>query len=64
MCEIFGAYGWGEGVSLMKWLTDHMLVRGINEFVPHAFSPAFPDEDCPPHFTRGEITHSTHFLNN
>ena len=50
MCEIFGAYGWGEGVSLMKWLTDHMLVRGINEFVPHAFSPAFPDEDCPPHF--------------
>ena len=34
----------------MKWLTDHMLVRGINYFVPHAFSMTFPDRDCPPHF--------------
>ncbi len=51
MCEIFGAYGWGEGVRLEKYLTDHFLVRGINHYVPHAFSPkAFPDPDCPPHF--------------
>lgn len=50
MCEIFGAYGWAEGVKMMKWLTDFMLVRGINYFVPHAFSMRFPDEDCPPHF--------------
>lgn len=50
LCEIFGNYGWAEGVSFMKWLTDHMLVRGINRFVPHAFSPKFPDKDCPPHF--------------
>ena len=51
MCEIFGAYGWSEGVRLEKYLTDHFLVRGINTFVPHAFSPApFPDPDCPPHF--------------
>ncbi|WP_141503959.1 glycosylhydrolase-like jelly roll fold domain-containing protein [Paenibacillus luteus] len=51
MCEIFGAYGWSEGLKLMKWLTDHMLVRGINHFVPHAFSQKdFPDQDCPPHF--------------
>lgn len=51
MCEVFGAYGWGEGLKLMKWITDHMLVRGVNYFVPHAFSPkAFPDSDCPPHF--------------
>ncbi|HHX61057.1 MAG TPA: hypothetical protein GX707_10155, partial [Epulopiscium sp.] len=50
MCEIFGNYGWAEGVPLMKWLTDHMLVRGINKFIPHAFSPIFPDRDCPPHF--------------
>lgn len=51
MCEIFGAYGWSEGISLMKWLTDFMLVRGVNYFVPHAFSQnAFPDMDCPPHF--------------
>ncbi len=51
MCEIFGAYGWAEGLKLMKWLADHMLVRGVNYFVPHAFSMKdFPDRDCPPHF--------------
>ena len=51
MCEIFGAYGWTEGLKLMKWLADHMLVRGVNYFVPHAFSMKdFPDRDCPPHF--------------
>ena len=51
MCEIFGAYGWSEGVRLEKYLVDHFLVRGINHYVPHAFSPmAFPDPDCPPHF--------------
>lgn len=50
LCEIFGNYGWAEGVGLMKWLTDHMLVRGINHFTPHAFSMRFPDPDCPPHF--------------
>lgn len=51
MCEIFGAYGWAEGVKLMKWLVDHMLVRGVNYYVPHAFTMKdFPDPDCPPHF--------------
>lgn len=51
MCEIFGNYGWAEGVALEKYLADHFMVRGINRFVPHAFSPkAFPDPDCPPHF--------------
>lgn len=51
MCEIFGNYGWEEGVRLEKYLADHFLVRGINRFVPHAFSPKFfPDPDCPPHF--------------
>lgn len=53
LCELFGAYGWGEGVKLMKWILDHMLVRGINQFVPHAFSPLYPDPDCPPHFSAG-----------
>lgn len=53
MCEIFGAYGWAEGLPLMKWLADHMLVRGVNHFVPHAFSPKAPDPDCPPHFWHG-----------
>lgn len=51
MCEVFGAYGWAEGLKMMKWITDHMLVRGVNYFVPHAFSPKeYPDADCPPHF--------------
>jgi hypothetical protein len=50
MCEVFGAYGWAEGVPMMKWLMDYLLVRGVNRFVPHAFSPKFPDPDCPPHF--------------
>jgi hypothetical protein len=55
MCELFGAYGWREGLKLMKWMTDHLLVRGVNYFVPHAFSQAeFPDADCPPHmYARG-----------
>ncbi len=50
MCEIFGAYGWAEGTRIMKYLADHMLVRGINYFVPHAFSPKPNDPDCPPNF--------------
>ncbi len=51
MCEIFGNYGWEEGLRLEKYLTDHFLVQGVNHFVPHAFSPKeYPDPDCPPHF--------------
>ena len=50
MCEVFGAFGWAEGVPFMKWLMDFLLVRGVNHFVPHAFSPKYPDPDCPPHF--------------
>ena len=51
MCEVFGNYGWKEGVHLEKYLVDHFTVRGVNHFVPHAFSPApYPDPDCPPHF--------------
>lgn len=51
MCEAFGAYGWVEGLKMMKWITDHMLSHGVNVIVPHAFDPAdFPDWDCPPHF--------------
>lgn len=54
MCEAFGAYGWDEGTRQMKYITDHLLVRGVNRFVPHAFSAkAFPDPDCPPHFYAG-----------
>ncbi len=53
MCEIFGAFGFAEGMPFMKKLTDHMLASGVNRFVPHAFSPKFPDDDCPPHFHCG-----------
>ena len=50
MCEIFGAYGWAEGSRIMKYLIDHMLVRGINYYVPHGFSDKPNDPDCPPNF--------------
>jgi hypothetical protein len=38
---------------MMKWLTDFMLVRGQNHFVPHAFNPRYPDPECPPYFFAG-----------
>ena len=64
LCEIFGNYGWAEGNSFMKWLTNHMLVRGINEFTPHAFSMKYPDPDCPPHFyARGMNPQFPYFKN-
>ena len=50
MAEVFGAGGWAEGSQTCKWLIDFLLVRGVNHFVPHAFSPSFPNPDCPPHF--------------
>ena len=54
MCELFGAYGWNFGVRDMRYLLDHLLVRGVNHLVPHAFSMAeYPDPDCPPHFYAG-----------
>ena len=63
LCEAFGAYGWFEGLRLMKWITDHLAVQGVNIITPHAFSPApFPDPDCPPHFyARGENPQFKHF---
>ncbi|MEJ1154676.1 hypothetical protein [Microbacterium marmarense] len=53
LCEAFGAYGWHMGLRRMKWLTDHLVVRGVNYIVPHAFSARTWDEDCPPHFHNG-----------
>ena len=51
MCEIFGNYGWADGLRLENFLAAHFMVNGVNYFVPHAFSPKeFPDSDCPPHF--------------
>lgn len=62
MCELFGAYGWQLGLTGMKWLTDHACSRGANFLVPHAFSPKYPDPDCPPHFyARGANPQWRHF---
>lgn len=63
MCELFGAYGWSLGVRDMKWILDHLLVRGVNYLVPHAFSMSeYPDIDCPPHFyARGNNPQFKHF---
>ncbi len=63
MCEIFGNYGWQEGVRLEKYLLDHFMVRGVNHFVPHAFTcKSYPDPDCPPHFyAQGNNPQYRHF---
>lgn len=53
LCEIFGAYGWGEGIQEMKWLVDFMIARGVNHFIPHAFNPKIDDTDSPPYFYNG-----------
>lgn len=53
LCEVFGAYGWGETIKEMVYIIDHMMVRGINRFIPHAFSMKDRDDDCPPHFYAG-----------
>ena len=63
MCEIFGNYGWKEGVKLEKYLVDHFMVRGVNHFVPHAFTCSdYPEKDCPPHFyAQGNNPQYRHF---
>lgn len=35
--EAFGAYGWEFTYSEMRWLTDWLLVRGVDLIWPHAF---------------------------
>ncbi len=37
MNECFGAYGWEFTYEEMRWLTDWLLVRGVNLIMPHAF---------------------------
>lgn len=63
MCEIFGNYGWKEGVKLEKYLIDHFMVRGVNHYVPHAFTcNPYPEKDCPPHFyAQGNNPQYRHF---
>lgn len=39
ICELFNAYGYSLGYREMKWLYDHMLVRGVNYYVPTYHAP-------------------------
>ena len=48
--ESFGAYGWSEGLRMLKWIGDWLIVNGINVISPHAVSMKFHDPDCPPHY--------------
>lgn len=35
--EVFGAFGWQLTMEEMKWLSDWLMVRGVNLLSPHAF---------------------------
>jgi predicted amidohydrolase len=35
--EVFGAFGWQLTMEEMKWLSDWLMVRGVNLLQPHAF---------------------------
>jgi len=35
--ECFGAYGWEFTYEEMRWITNWLLVRGVNLLMPHAF---------------------------
>lgn len=35
--ECFGAYGWELTYDEMLWITNWLLIRGVNMLVPHAF---------------------------
>lgn len=53
--EIFGNRGQDVTYPEMKWWVDHMLVSGINFFIPHSFNPRAPrDVDNPPFFFMDE----------
>ncbi|MFQ9799243.1 MAG: hypothetical protein ACLR23_10285 [Clostridia bacterium] len=51
--QVFGAYGWAEGSPAMKWLIDHLLVRGSTILSPTPSPRGFQTPDCPPHFYAG-----------
>ena len=42
ICEVFGAYGWTAGLSVMRAVINHFLADGINHYMPHAFSMVEP----------------------
>ncbi len=52
MSEAFGAYGWSQGMRMLKWVGDWHIVNGIAVLSPHAFTMKHNDPDCPAHFNR------------
>lgn len=50
--EAFGAYGWSQGMRMLKWVGDWHIVNGISVLSPHAFTMKHNDPDCPAHFNR------------
>lgn len=64
LCEIFGGFGWVEGVPFMRRLADIMLSRGVNYFVPHAYNERKDDNSCPPYFcNRASFSQETAYDN-
>lgn len=63
ICEIFGDYGWSEGARLGKYLVDHFMVRGVNHFMPYAYScKNYPETERPPYFyAPGDAPDYRHF---
>ncbi|MBQ6473738.1 MAG: hypothetical protein IJJ33_17260 [Victivallales bacterium] len=59
VCEVFGAYGWTCGVSVMRAILNHFLANGTNRFIPHAYSLNLPGAEtgagggiCPPGYVK------------
>jgi hypothetical protein len=50
--EAFGAYGWGQGLRMTKWISDWHIINGISVLSPHAYTMKYNDPDCPQHFNR------------
>ncbi len=48
--ELFGAYGWNEGLRMVQWIGDWHIVNGFTTLSPHALTMKYNDPDCPPHF--------------
>ena len=48
MCENAGAGGWGEGLSIRKYMLDAMMVAGGNLVCPAVFDPKWNNNHVPP----------------
>jgi len=48
MCENAGAGGWGEGLSVRKYMLDAMMIAGGNLVCPAVFDPKWNNNHIPP----------------